>query len=419
MSDMNHQNTNSEENHDHLHGTGPGQHTHDEAAPVVKTERDERYWLSLEQWSQDSEFQKMAEKEFQSSPLKESDGEDGWARREFLKLMGASMAMASAGCIRRPVQKIVPYNKQPEEVTFTVPNMYTSTFFDGSEGLGLLVKTRDGRPLKIEGNPKHPANLGATSVRSQAHILSLYDPERMKGPHKNLLNKAKTNRDTISAKWEDIDNAAIKQLAKGGVVVLTGAVASPSVKAVISDFCQAFGAKHVAWEPLAHEEIREGQKASYGDDVVPTYRFDKADLIVSVDADFLGTWLQPVTFTRQFSKNRKANKDMNRLVVFDSNYSLTGANADVRVRIKPSQQLQVVMGLAHEIVVKKGFGKFADNASVKSALAPFAGAAQGLAMQPELFAKIADDLFGLRGKTQTQQQGRKSNRYKIIFFKHA
>ncbi len=394
MSEINQNHNEHDHNHGHEHN-----HEHSEHSEAKASERDSRYWLSLEQWSQDPEFQKLAEKEFLSSPLQESDGEDGWARREFLKLMGASMAMATAGCIRRPVQKIVPYNKQPEEVTFAVPNYYTSTFHDGSEALGLLVKTVDGRPLKIEGNPKHPANKGASSVRGQAHILSLYDPERIKGPHKNLLNKAKTNRDTIETRWEDVDAAAVKQLAKGGVVVLTGAMASPSMKSAIGDFCQAFAAKHITWSPLSYEETRDGQKASYGTEVVPAYHFEKADVIVSIDADFLGTWLTPVAFTRQFSAGRKDIKTMSKLVVFDSNYSLTGANADVRVRIKPSQQIEVAMGLAHEIVVKKNFGKFAGNSSVKSALEPFAGVASKLAMQPELFAKIAEDLIKAKGKS--------------------
>ncbi|PIS09741.1 MAG: molybdopterin oxidoreductase [Bdellovibrio sp. CG10_big_fil_rev_8_21_14_0_10_47_8] len=386
--------------HDHDHD-----HEHDHSADAssasvpAPTLRDPRYWLSLEDWAKDPEFQKMAEKEFMSSPLQESDGEDGWARREFLKLMGASLAMASAGCIRRPVQKIVPYNKQPEEVTFTVPNLYTSTYFDGSEALGLLVSTREGRPLKIEGNPKHPLNKGATSVRAQAHILSLYDPERIKGPQRNLLNKAKTNRDTISAKWDDVDDATVKQLNKGGVVVLSGAINSPATRAVIGDFCQAFGAKHVTWEPLAHEEIRHGQKASYGEALVPFYRFDKAKVIVSIGADFLGTWMMPTTYTRQFSAGRKDIEKMNKLVVFDPHYSLTGANADVRIRIKPSQQISVVMGLAHEIVVKKGFGRFAGNASVKAALEPFAGVVSQLKMEPALFVKLAEDLIANKGKS--------------------
>lgn len=387
MSESNHQ------EHDHDH-----EHEHKDHLPAAK-ERDSRYWLSLEQWSEDPEFQKFAEQEFLSSPLKEGDQENGWARREFLKLMGASLAMASAGCIRRPVQKIIPYNKQPEEVTFAVSNFYTSTYFDGSEALGLLVRTREGRPLKIEGNPKHPLNLGATSVRGQAHILSLYDPERLKGPIRNLLNKNKTNRDTISAKWEEIDDAVVKQLAKGGAVVLTGSLNSPTARAVVGDFVQAFGARHVMWEPLAHEEIREGQRLSYGQETVPFFRFDKAKIIVSIDADFLGTWLTPTAFSRQFSTARKDIKNMPKLVVFDSNYSLTGANADVRVRIKPSQQLAVVMGLAHEIIVKKGQTRYAGNSSVKAALDSFSDVATQLSLEPALFSKLADDLLANRGRS--------------------
>jgi molybdopterin-containing oxidoreductase family iron-sulfur binding subunit len=383
--------------HDHEH------HQHNDEQAPKESHRDKRYWLSLEQWSQDPEFQKLAEQEFASSPLREGvrdgDVEDGWARREFLKLMGASLAMASTGCIRRPVQKIVPYAKQPEEVTFQIPNYYTSTYFDGSEAVALLVKTLDGRPLKIEGNPKHPVSKGGTSARVQASLLSLYDPERLQGPRRNLLNKEKTNHDTIHVKWEDMDKEAVKQLAKGGVVILTGAINSPSTRQVITDFCQAFGARHIEWEPLANEEIREGQKASYGEAVVPSYRFDKAKMIVSVDADFLGTWLTPVTFNKQFSAGRKDIKNMSKLVVFDSNYSLTGANADVRVRIKPSQQIAVVMGLAHEIVVKKGQSRYANDSKVKAGLSAFADAAKSLSMEPALFSKIAEDLWANRGKS--------------------
>ncbi len=378
---------------------------HNENTPDVntpKTPRDNKYWLSLEQWGGDPEFQKLAETEFLSSPIREgaeSEGQDGWARREFLKLMGASLAMATAGCIRRPVQKIVPYNKQPEEVTHGVSSFYTSTWSDGVETFGLLVKSREGRPTKVEGNPNHALSKGGLSARAQAHILSLYDPERLQGPKHNLQNKEKTNRDTISAKWEDIDAAAVKQLKKGGVVVLTGNLASPATRAVVSDFCQGFKAQHITWEPLAHDEIREGQRASFGDDVVPYYRFDDAKVIVSVDADFLGTWLAPTTFTKQFADGRRNPKTMSKLVVFDSGYSLTGANADVRVRIKPSQQLDVLMGLAHEIVVKKSFGKYAGNSAVKTALEPYAGASAKLSISKEAWQKLVDDLIHFKGKS--------------------
>ncbi|MCE3010915.1 MAG: TAT-variant-translocated molybdopterin oxidoreductase [Proteobacteria bacterium] len=400
MSDMQPENIKSFQNA-HSPFTGeeiesqPGiQHTL-EAGPREAGEN--RYWLSLDQWSNDPEFQKMAEKEFLSSPLAENNSEDGWARREFLKLMGASLALASAGCIRRPVQKIVPYNKQPEEVTHAVANYYTTSYFDGSETQGLLIRTKDGRPLKVEGNPAHPLSGGGTSVRSQAHLLSLYDPERLKGPVRNLQNKAKTNRDTITAKWEEADDAIVKQLSKGKVVVLSGAVASPSTRQLMADFNQAFGAKHIVWEALNDESVRQGQDASYGEDLVPFHRFDKAKVIVSVDADFLGTWVAPTTYTKQFAKARKDIEKMNRLVVFDSAYSLTGANADIRVRIKPSQQVDVVMALAHEVIVKKGAGRYAGNSQVKAALEPFAGVASTLTMEPALFSQIAQDLIDNRG----------------------
>jgi molybdopterin-containing oxidoreductase family iron-sulfur binding subunit len=362
-----------------------------------KSTRDTRFWSSLEQWAQDPEFQQMAEQEFMSSPLKEGDKEDGVARREFLKLMGASLAMASAGCIRRPVQKIIPYNKQPEEVTQGIANFYTSTYFDGSEGLGLLVKTREGRPIKIEGNPEHPFNKGGLNMRAQGFILGLYDPDRLQGPKKNLLNKTKTNRDTVSVKWEDLDKDVAAQLVKGGVTVLTGSVASPATRELIKEFSTAFQANHVMWESLAHDEVREGQKAGFGDDVVPTYRFDKAQVIVSIDADFLGTWMSPVQFTKQFAAGRKDIKNMSKLVAFNSNFSLTGSNADVRVRIKPSQQTAVAMALLNEIVVKKGLSKYAGDSKIKEVIAGYASQISALKVEPAMMSQLAADLWENKG----------------------
>lgn len=356
-------------------------------------ERNSQYWLSLEQYNNDPEFLKLAETEFQSSPLRESDGEDGWARREFLKLMGASLAMASASCVRRPIQKIVPYNKQPEEVTFGVSNYYTSTYFDGSEGLGLLIKTREGRPLKIEGNPSFPLNKGGVSAQAQASILNLYDPDRLQGPVKNLFNKSRTNKDSVGVKWDEVDKVVTDQIRKGGVVILTGAISSPSRRAVISDFCQAFGVRHLSWEPISHEDIRQGQRLCFGEDSVPQYRFDKSRVIVSIDADFLGTWLSPVTFSKQFAVGRRDFNKMNKLIVFDSNFSLTGANSDLRLKIKPSQQLDVVLGLLHELLIKKGVSSYAVNPLAKSILSSYGNVPQRLNIDPELFSKIASDLW--------------------------
>jgi MoCo/4Fe-4S cofactor protein with predicted Tat translocation signal len=406
MSHDNHNGNHDHHNHseDHSSDHSPD-HAHSAEELAAKKalrpqiQRDNKYWLSLEQYHQDPEFLKQAEAEFQSSPLKEDDDKDGFARRDFLKLMGASIALASTGCIRRPVQKIVPYVQQPEEVTLGIANYYTSTYFDGSEGLALLVKTREGRPLKIEGNPRFPLNKGGVSARSQASILSLYDPERLRAPRKNIFNEKRTNKDSINANWDDMDAKITEQLKKGGAAILTGALASPSTRSVVKEFCQAFNVRPVMWEALSHEEVRDGQKASYGDDVVPFYRFDKAKVIVTVDADFLGTWLAPTTFARQFADGRRNPETMSKLVAFDSNFSLTGANSDIRYKIKPSQQLTVVMGLLHELVVGQGKSSYGSNAGVKSLLGSYANAAQDLGMPADALKKVAADLWENRGQS--------------------
>lgn len=377
-------------------------HDHElEAKKALRPEivRDTKFWETIEEKQNDPDFQEFVETEFKSSPLREGDGEDGWARREFLKLMGASLAMATASCVRRPVQKIVPYNKMPEEVTLGQANYYSSAYFDGNDAMGLLIKTREGRPIHIESNPSHPLTQGGLSARSQAILMSLYDPERLQGPKRNLFNDKKSNSQLIDVKWEELDKKVVEQLGKGGVVILTGPNGSPSTRAVVSDFAQGFKAKTVVWDAFAHEEIRDGQKASYGEEVVPQYWFDKAKVIVSIDADFLGTWINPTAFTHQYTQGRKDIKNMSRMVSFDSNYSLTGGNADIRFKIKPSQQLDVAMGLLHEIIVKKGLSSYAGNASVKAALAPFADTAKKLGIDAEAFAKVASDLLANKGQS--------------------
>jgi MoCo/4Fe-4S cofactor protein with predicted Tat translocation signal len=384
----------TEHNHDHESEEILAQ----KKAARPQIERSNEYWVNLEQYNNDPEFWKAAETEFQSSPLR-GEKEEGWARREFLKLMGASVAMTTAGCIRRPVQKIVPYAKQPEEVVLGMANYYTASFHDGLEPLSVLVKTKEGRPLKIEGLAEAPLTGGGTSARSQAALMSLYDPERLKGPRKNLFNEKRTNKDTIQIKWDDLDDQITEQLKKGQVAVLTGSLPSPSTRSIIKEFCQAFGGEHFAWEPLNLSDLSEGQKLSYGQASVPYYHFDQARVIVSIDADFLGAWHTPVANTRQFSKGRKNLDKMTRLVVFDSNYSLTGANADIRYKIKPSDQIKVAMGLAYEIVVKKGQSSYASNSSVKSTLEKFANAAQELGLDASSFAQVAQDLWENKGQS--------------------
>ena len=355
------------------------------------------FWLSLEQYNGDPEFAKRAENEFLSSPYSSEDGKDGFARRDFLKLMGASIAMATTACIRRPVQKIIPYAQAPAAYIPGIPNFYASTWFDGVEGYGLLVKTMDGRPLKLEGNPEHPMNLGALSTRAHAEVLSLYDPDRLKGPARNLPNKNRTNKETIGTNWTEVDTKVGEELAKGGVAILSSTLPSPSSRAMIADFQKAYGARWVQYDALPADAVVEAQRRSYGKAVLPRYRFDQARMIVSIDADFLGTYLSPAEFMKQWAKIRKPGPDQARLVSFDSVMTLTGMNADDRVRIKPSQQMDVVMALINQ-VVKASKGSIQAPGAVSGFLKDYDGAAANLGMKPELLAKIGEELWANRGR---------------------
>ena len=317
-----------------------------------------KYWLSLEQWSKDKDFQSLAgqDREFLHPLPSEKETEGLWERREFLQLMAASMALAGFGCVRRPTEKIVPYVKRPDDIVLGEANFYSSSYFDGEEGFGTLVRTREGRPVKIEGNKNHPMNQGGLSARAHSHILSLYDPERLKDPQQNLFNKEKSNRESIRAPYSTADAEIVEHLKKGKTAFLTGEWPSPSSERLLRDFCKKNSCAHFVWNPLSHSSLAEAQKLCYGKALVPRFALDRARLILSINCDFLGTWLSPTEFNRLYSKGRKANRDMNRLIVFESLLSLTGTNADWRVRIKPSQQLDLVLSLIHSLI-QKGFVK--------------------------------------------------------------
>lgn len=359
-----------------------------------------KYWQTIEQWRNDAEFRKIAEQEFRSSPLSEgAPGEGGWARREFLKLMGASMALTSFGCVRRPAEKIVPYAKKPSEIVEGIPNYYSSSWADGSEGFGIVVKTREGRPIKVEGNPDHPINKGGMSARAHAHILSLYDPDRLPGAVRNLLNEARTNRDTVAAKYDTADVAIADQLKKGGVAVLTGSILSPSLKSALNDFKSAFNAKTYVWEPMGAEVMRKGQELSYGQSVVPRFRFDKAKFVLSVGADFLGTYVAPTENSRTFAMTRKPGPNMSKLVVVEPLLTLTGANADVRLRVRPSQLADVLLGVLHELVNVKKVTRYAGDANVSSILKAYANISAEIGFKEGSLAALAEELYEARGQS--------------------
>ncbi len=232
--------------------------------------------------------------------------------------------------MRSPYRKPYPYLIKPEEVTPGKASYYASTFFDGTEYGSVLVKVRDGRPIKIEGNHQSPVSRGGTSARIQASVLNLYDDARYKEP-------------TIKGKevgWEELDNVVWDRLAKGGrTVLLTPTVISPSTAEVIRKFLQAYpNSEWIQYDEVSASGIREAHMAVFGAAVIPGYHFDRADYILSFDADFLGTWIAPVEFTRDYASTREVSSKhphMSKHIQVESALSMTGSNADERIPVSP------------------------------------------------------------------------------------
>lgn len=267
------------------------------------------------------------------------------SRRDFLKLCGFSFAVTALSGCESKISRAVPYVIAPEEIMPGEALYYASSYVNGSDYCSIIVKTRDGRPVKIEGNPQSGITRGGTSARVQASVLELYDRGRFQGPLK----------DGIAAEWESVDNEIIEKLNrissdKGTIVLLTPTVFSPSTEAVISGFLKKYnGAQWVQYDAISYSAILTANKISFGKQVIPDYRFDRAETIVSFGADFLGTWLSPIEYTKQFSSRRVPENAMNCLIQFESNLSLTGSNADKRIQIKPSQEYAILLNLYKEI----------------------------------------------------------------------
>ena len=320
--------------------------------------------------------------EFQSTPIREGEERSGLDRRDFMKIMGASAMMASlAGCTRRPVQKIVPYVNNPEEIIPGLPNYYASAC--PSTGYGLLVKTREGRPIKVDGNADHPVNRGALEARGQAMVHDLYDPDRLRAP----------KIDGVDTDWTTFDAAVKKAIAanKGAVHLLSSTIMSPSLKALIAKE----GIHHTMVDACAMDDVLDAQAQSYGSRVFPRYRFDKADYIVSIDADFLGAWGSPAEYSRQFAEKRRVERthgNMNKLVAFESMMSVTGQNADQRVAIRPEDQIFVVLALASEVA--RLAGRSVPELSAFSANA----VAQRTGVSAAVISEVAKELVKFRGR---------------------
>ncbi|MEO6497809.1 MAG: molybdopterin dinucleotide binding domain-containing protein, partial [Mucilaginibacter sp.] len=256
-------------------------------------------------------------------------------RRDFLKALGFGVgAVTLAACQKVPVHKSIPYLIKPEEVTPGIANYYTSTH----DGHAILVKTREGRPIKVEGNPNDALSGGGLSAQSQASVLDLYDNNRVKDPQ---LNGGDTGWDHLDAVVKS--HLAATQSAGKGIRIISSTVHSPSTQAVIADFITKYPAtKHINYDAYSYSGIIQANQQSFGKAVVPHYNFDKADVIVSFAADFLGSWISGEEFTKQYVSNRNMKsleeKKMSRHIQFEAGMSMTGTNADTRIPIKLSEE---------------------------------------------------------------------------------
>ena len=312
-------------------------------------------WIGDKDLTQDESFIAISEQEFADSSLLETLGNEEVAeaaqgsRRDFLKFLGFGLGAATvaAGC-DIPVKRALPYVVKPEEIVPGVANYYASTFVNGSDYGPVLVKTREARPIKIEGNAE--MGQGGTSARAQASVLDLYDTNRFKAP------LVKSGESWESASWKDIDQQVMSKLSSASNIrVLTNTVMSPTTQAAID----AFKAKYPSTQVVTHDAVSysgilDANQADFGDRSIPGYHFDKADVIVSFGADFLGTWVSPTEFNQQYAQGRAVkdvkNPKISKHIQVESGMSLSGSNADNRILVKPSAMGEAIAYLYSKIV---------------------------------------------------------------------
>jgi len=313
-----------------------------------------KYWQNFGELNQSDAFKQSTADEFKEEllPLADLDEKgllDGKTpRRDFLKYLGFSTAAAAlAASCEMPVRKAVPFLNRPDNVIPGVPNYYASTYVNGGDAISVVVKQRDGRPIKIEGNELSSITRGGTSAQAQASVLDLYDTTRLRHP----LQKDGSGFKEVST-FEAFDKMianAMASLAGKSVVILTSTVHSPSTLQVINDFLAKYpGSRHVQYDAVSYSGMLSANEACYGKRAIPSYNFDKAKTVVSLSADFLGTWLNPVEFSKQYgdSKRIKGEKpSISRHFHFESMLSLTGSNADDRYTHKPSETGAIALAL--------------------------------------------------------------------------
>jgi MoCo/4Fe-4S cofactor protein with predicted Tat translocation signal len=325
---------------------------------------DKKYWQSFGERIESEASRQSAQNEFKeelpgedlfgnSSSTKGEGLLDGKTpRRDFLKYLGFSTAAAAlAASCEVPIKKVIPYVNKPQEMIPGVADYYATTYVSGGDVIPVVAKVRDGRPIKLEGNELSSLTKGGTSARVQASVLDLYDTGRLRFPVQ-MVNGMSQEVSTFDA-FDKMVNDAMTGLNGNQIVLLTSTLTSPSTKQIISQFIAKYpGSRHIQYDADSYSGILLANEATYGKRAIPSYRFDQAKIIVSLGADFLGTWLSPVEFARQYATGRKINEknpEMSKHYQFESMLTMTGANADYRYTHRPSQTGALALALLAEL----------------------------------------------------------------------
>jgi molybdopterin-containing oxidoreductase family iron-sulfur binding subunit len=321
----------------------------------LETAKGRDYWRSLEQLAESDGFEDMLHREFPRQASEWDGGDEG--RRNFLKLMGASLALGGlSACTKQPTELIYPYVNAPEMMVPGKPMFFATAFTQSGISTGVLMESHAGRPTKVEGNPQHPASLGATSVPTQASILGLYDPDRSQTV--NFIGEIRTYAAFVTAIRQILDEQSVKQGA--GIRIVTETNGSPTFADQMKVALAAFpSAKWIQWEPLGNRSARLGSKLAFGQFVNTIYKFDAADVVVSFDSDFLCSGQASARYARDFAAKRRVRGEqisMNRFYAIETTPQTTGAKADHRAPVKPSEMEGVVRAVASALGVSGAGG---------------------------------------------------------------
>ena len=350
---MEEQNGSGKERQEAVCPSKKGQLDLDAAKARIDETKGPEFWRSLEELAGSEEFQQMMHREF---PKGASEWLDSVSRRGFMKLMGASVALAGmTACTKQPLEPIVPYVKQPEEVVPGRPLFYATAYTLGGYATPLLVESHLYRPTKIEGNDKHPVSLGGTDVYAQASILEMYDPDRSQ--HMMHLGDVQSwpifQRELRGA----LD---AQQASKGaGIRILTRSFSSPALADQMHSFMDAYpGAKWHVYDPVSRDNVTAGAQMAFGKPVDTQYQLQNADVIVSLDADVLYAGFPGFTkYARDYARRRNPDSgSMNRLYVVESTPTSTGVKADHHLPVKAAEVELFARALASAIGVNAGGG---------------------------------------------------------------